>query len=237
IELIGGTTDGEISSMLGFEQDSLVLMVFCSEQVEPPDTLCSRSYTLHFEVEDTGPGIAPDELDTIFAAFAQTETGRQSQEGIGLGLPISRKFVQLMGGDLNVKSQLGQGTTFAFTISVEPGATIESDMLSLQPDMGLVQDQPHAGIITTAVTESAHLSPQRILSAIDLHLQLSQMPTEWVNQLHQAATQLDENKMLSLIEQMNEGDDAIATTLLELVNNFRFDKIVELTRSASIKAS
>ncbi|NET37986.1 MAG: AAA family ATPase, partial [Cyanothece sp. SIO1E1] len=53
------------------QQGSVTLRV----RAEPPDTLCSRSYTLHFEVEDTGPGIAPDELDTIFAAFAQTETG------------------------------------------------------------------------------------------------------------------------------------------------------------------
>src|SRR5919199_106034 len=42
--------------------------------------------TLSFEVEDTGPGIAPDELDTLFDAFVQTESGRKSQEGTGLGL-------------------------------------------------------------------------------------------------------------------------------------------------------
>ena len=53
---------------------------------------------LRFEIEDTGSGIEADELDTLFEAFTQTATGREAQEGTGLGLPISRKFVQLMGG-------------------------------------------------------------------------------------------------------------------------------------------
>ena len=57
-----------------------------------------KSKILCFEVEDTGPGIAPEELDTLFEAFVQTETGKAAQEGTGLGLPISRQFVQLMGG-------------------------------------------------------------------------------------------------------------------------------------------
>jgi len=76
------------------------------------------TYTLHFEVEDTGAGIAPDELKSLFEPFVQTETGRKSQQGTGLGLPISRKFVQMMGGDIEVRSTLGQGTLFQFDIQV-----------------------------------------------------------------------------------------------------------------------
>ncbi|MGB0387328.1 MAG: ATP-binding protein, partial [Ardenticatenaceae bacterium] len=78
----------------------------------------SERAILTFEVEDSGVGIAPDELDTLFEAFVQTESGRQSQEGTGLGLPISRRFVELMGGEMNVRSQVGRGTTFTFDISV-----------------------------------------------------------------------------------------------------------------------
>ncbi|MCP4353589.1 MAG: response regulator [Desulfobacterales bacterium] len=74
---------------------------------------------LGFEIEDTGPGIAPEETDAIFEAFSQSETGKQSQEGIGLGLPISRKFVQLMGGDIQVNSRLGQGTMFSFDLQTQ----------------------------------------------------------------------------------------------------------------------
>ncbi|NEO87161.1 MAG: response regulator [Spirulina sp. SIO3F2] len=71
---------------------------------------------IYFEVEDTGAGIAADEVETLFEAFTQTETGKQFQEGTGLGLPISRQFIQLMGGDIAVSSQLGQGTIFKFEI-------------------------------------------------------------------------------------------------------------------------
>jgi len=72
-----------------------------------------------FEVEDTGAGIAPDELDELFEAFVQTATGKESQEGTGLGLPISRRFVQLMGGDITVSSEVGRGSIFKFAIVVD----------------------------------------------------------------------------------------------------------------------
>jgi len=71
---------------------------------------------LLFIVKDTGVGIAPEELDKLFEAFVQTESGKESQEGTGLGLPISRKFIRLMGGDITVESELEKGTTFSFNI-------------------------------------------------------------------------------------------------------------------------
>lgn len=82
---------------------------------------------IYFEVEDTGAGIATDELDKLFKAFVQTKTGRESQEGTGLGLAITRKFVQLMGGEISVSSQVGCGTTFKFDIQarVVDGMDIE----------------------------------------------------------------------------------------------------------------
>ncbi|NET42803.1 hybrid sensor histidine kinase/response regulator [Okeania sp. SIO2B3] len=79
----------------------------------------SQLKRISFAVEDTGAGIAPEELDKLFEAFVQTETGKQAQEGTGLGLPISRKFVQLMGGDIQVTSEVGKGTIFSFEIQAE----------------------------------------------------------------------------------------------------------------------
>jgi len=74
---------------------------------------------IKFEIEDTGPGIAPEEMDNLFKVFGQTATGREAQEGTGLGLAISRKFIQLMGGDIYVKSEVGQGTKFNFDIRAQ----------------------------------------------------------------------------------------------------------------------
>ena len=78
---------------------------------------------IHFDIEDTGAGIAPEEMDSLFEAFAQTETGRQAQEGTGLGLPISQKFVQLMKGDITVTSDVGCGTHVLIDILV----TVDND--------------------------------------------------------------------------------------------------------------
>jgi two-component system, sensor histidine kinase and response regulator len=77
-----------------------------------------QSPYLYFEILDTGPGIASQEIDLLFEAFGQTETGRKSQQGTGLGLAISRKYVQLMGGDITVSSILGEGSRFAFYIQI-----------------------------------------------------------------------------------------------------------------------
>lgn len=83
---------------------------------------------LRIEVSDSGPGIAPDELASLFTPFQQGQAGRQLQEGTGLGLVLSKKFVELMGGDMSVRSTLGKGSTFAFSIPVsvsEDGETAE----------------------------------------------------------------------------------------------------------------
>ncbi|MGL5941632.1 MAG: ATP-binding protein [Waterburya sp.] len=106
------------------------------------------SYTLIFEIEDTGAGIAEEELNHLFEAFTQTETGRQSEEGTGLGLSISRKFVQLMGGEIGVSSKLREGTVFKFSIMAEP-----AQMEELQPQeaskkvIALAPNQPSYRIL------------------------------------------------------------------------------------------
>ncbi len=85
----------------------------------------SKEVILEFRVEDTGPGIAEDEIEQLFEAFTQTASGRASQQGTGLGLPISRQFVQLMGGDISVQSQVGNGTVFQFSIRTQVVSSAE----------------------------------------------------------------------------------------------------------------
>jgi signal transduction histidine kinase/CheY-like chemotaxis protein len=83
-----------------------------------------KSLRLRGEVEDTGPGIAADELPKLFRQFEQTETGQRAGAGTGLGLTISREFTRLMDGDMQVASELGHGTTFSFELTVEEGEAI-----------------------------------------------------------------------------------------------------------------
>jgi len=83
-----------------------------------------KSLRLRGEVEDTGPGIATEELPKLFRQFEQTETGQRAGAGTGLGLTISREFTRLMDGDMEVASELGRGTTFSFKVTVEEGVAI-----------------------------------------------------------------------------------------------------------------
>jgi signal transduction histidine kinase len=69
-------------------------------------------------VRDTGPGVAPAELETIFEEFEQTSEGKKA-EGTGLGLPLSRKLIELHGGRLWAESEPGRGSTFRFALPVE----------------------------------------------------------------------------------------------------------------------
>ena len=101
----------------------------------------AQSYTLNFTISDTGVGIAPEELVNLFEAFSQTESGREAQEGTGLGLVISRQFVQLMGGDISVSSQLGQGTTFKFSIQAQLGTETGLEMTSQRRVIALSPNQ------------------------------------------------------------------------------------------------
>ena len=72
----------------------------------------AQSPKMRFIVEDTGIGMAPEQLAEIFLPFHQVGEKRRRFEGTGLGLAISKKLVQLMGGELKVRSTLGQGSVF-----------------------------------------------------------------------------------------------------------------------------
>lgn len=67
-------------------------------------------------VADTGPGIAPEDHDRIFEEFQQTESGIEQHEGTGLGLALSKRFVELHGGSIWVESEMGRGSIFSFTL-------------------------------------------------------------------------------------------------------------------------
>ncbi|MBL8131434.1 MAG: response regulator [Anaerolineae bacterium] len=81
---------------------------------------------LRFEIEDTGAGIAPEELNKLFQPFSQTETGTKAQEGTGLGLAISRAYVLAMGGEMQVRSVVGQGTIFTFSLPLAVASAEEA---------------------------------------------------------------------------------------------------------------
>ncbi|AFZ36220.1 GAF sensor hybrid histidine kinase [Stanieria cyanosphaera PCC 7437] len=123
---------------------------------------------LYFSVEDTGPGISPEEIENIFVAFKQAQAGWQSKEGTGLGLSISRVFVELMGGEITINSQVGQGTTFTFTIPLITSAPVnpETSLRKSQIAIALAPDQPEFRILVVEDKPTNRNLMVKILSSI-----------------------------------------------------------------------
>ncbi|MGD1896190.1 MAG: CHASE2 domain-containing protein [Phormidesmis sp.] len=96
---------------------------------------------LHFEVADTGPGIKPDEVSTLFEVFTQGEAGQAAVEGAGLGLSISHQLVRLMGGELTLNTRLDEGTTFQFDILADRSSAAVAQPSSRSVS-GLAPNQP-----------------------------------------------------------------------------------------------
>ncbi|MBN8562416.1 MAG: PAS domain S-box protein [Leptolyngbya sp. UWPOB_LEPTO1] len=302
---------------------------------------------LQFKVQDTGQGIAPEEFDQLFRPFIQTHSGSQLREGTGLGLTISRRFVRLMGGDIQVESTVGQGSTFSFGIQIaiaNPKDVIpmlnSKRVLQLTPQQSsyriLVVDdraenrefveqlltmvgfetrsaingedaiaqwqhwQPHLILMDMrmpvmdgyeatrqiralesaqtrskilALTASAFEEQRASILAAgcddllakpfrEAHLfeklaqhlgvnyvyeeettpsteptleltrdMLDAMPSAWIAQLHQASLAVDADQILQLIQQIPKSEQQIAIALTELVQQFCFDEIAELSQS------
>ncbi len=131
----------------------------------------SNPIRLLFEISDTGPGIAPEELHLLFQSFAQTSTGRRSQQGTGLGLSISQKFVQLMGGTIQVNSVPGN-CTFYFEIPVTPVAFGDpTNPLSPRKVIGLAPDQPEYRILVVDDRPESRLLLVTLLASIGFAVQ------------------------------------------------------------------
>jgi PAS domain S-box-containing protein len=106
------------------EHGGRITVAIESSGAPDPDTRLQphRSY-VSFRVTDTGAGIPEEKLLSIFDPFVQAESGHsRSRQGSGLGLTISRRLARLMGGDLTVKSEVGQGSTFTLWLPAETSA-------------------------------------------------------------------------------------------------------------------
>ncbi|MFB2891761.1 AAA family ATPase [Aerosakkonemataceae cyanobacterium BLCC-F50] len=141
------TSEGGLSLRVGLGISNSIQNSFIDKVIEKQKAtsllITNVESIIIFELEDTGVGIPPEELEAVFEAFTQSKAGQTSQEGTGLGLTIARSFVQLMGGDISVNSCVGQGSVFRFNIKVN---VVESaDVKSWQPTrraIALAPNQP-----------------------------------------------------------------------------------------------
>lgn len=96
--------------------DSEANLPEAGDYASDPDA--ARPYRLCFEITDTGVGIGADDLQRVFQPFEQVGSYARRSEGTGLGLTITQKLIALMGGELRVESELGQGSCFSFELEV-----------------------------------------------------------------------------------------------------------------------
>lgn len=130
-----------------------------------PESVC----WLRFEVQDTGLGMANQDLEAIFDAFVQAESGQKATEGTGLGLTISRKLARLMGGEITVQSQRGQGSTFQLNLPVQLASSAEEFLDSPPREViGLLPGQPHYRILVVDDHQENRLLLVRLLTKLGL---------------------------------------------------------------------
>ncbi|KAI9132483.1 CHASE2 domain-containing protein [Acaryochloris sp. CCMEE 5410] len=178
--------------------------------------------TLRFEIEDTGEGIAASELHKLFVPFEQTESGEKSKAGTGLGLPISQQFAQLMGGDIKVSSQVGQGTTFTFTAQVTIAESDSDASLQNIADELTPPKRPNDRVESEALP-SAIISPEMIAQA------LGSMSANWLDELHHATLRLKGKQVIQLLSEMPAEYESVSHYLIELAENYEYAHITEVT--------
>lgn len=164
---------------------------------------------LEIEVRDTGCGIPTDSLDDIFEPFTQLEPSQFDRQGTGLGLTISRSFVQLMGGEITVNSQLGTGTTFRIRLPVETTTGEE-----------LIAD--------------VHVASQTSLSAelpIPSPKELAAMSPELRRRIHQAAQELKKAKVMTIAAELDHEHRTVAAFLRNRAEQYDFASVTALVES------
>ncbi len=138
---------------------------------------------LLIEVEDTGPGISSIDQQRLFKPFEQLSTGSAAQGGTGLGLAIARQFVQLMGGDISVKSQTGKGTLFRVKLPLQEADEAEVIRLSGERDgavVGLAPGQPSHRILIAEDQLDNQILLTRLMADLGLEVKVAQNGEECI---------------------------------------------------------
>jgi signal transduction histidine kinase/CheY-like chemotaxis protein len=109
----------------------------------PKESATPERLKLRFTIADTGRGIAQEDQKRLFEAFTQAGDDKDSSGGTGLGLSISREFVRLMGGEIQLQSELGEGSTFSFDVKLMTANPSEiSGERRARVAIGLASGQP-----------------------------------------------------------------------------------------------
>ncbi len=135
-------------------------------------TMDTGELLLHGEVEDTGIGIAADEIEKVFMHFEQTRSGKQAHSGTGLGLAICREYIRMMNGDITVSSEPGKGTIFRFHVGIEAATGVHQERAGSQTRVtGLQPGQPIFTIVVADDKEPNRVLLEKMLTGVGFRVE------------------------------------------------------------------
>lgn len=175
-----------------------------------------KELVLSISVADSGRGIAPEDLDRIFKAFEQTETGFRAG-GTGLGLTISQNFARMMGGDLTVKSELGKGSLFTFSFATEPAPEGSLSSPATRP----VQARMPEKAPEVELREDEDFAKGPRLAEL-----LKEEPIKFLKALREAALEARVEEIEKLAAQIEPRSKKAAKRIISLARNFQYDELL-----------
>ncbi|MBE9137410.1 HAMP domain-containing protein [Nodosilinea sp. LEGE 07088] len=202
-----------LENAINFTDEGQVILQIRAIPIETTAQATTNEWILQFEIEDTGPGISLDWLQSEEDPFLYSDFGKQAQQGGGLGLHISHEYVRLMGGTMIYNSDRAQGTLFHIRIPI----IVDSDLKD-------------SARIDTSSTFFADAYPPNFGAVASAHLTkvLTQLSPDWVDQIEQAAIKGSDFDLEQLILQLPENFNELRAYLKYATLNFQFDKIIEL---------
>ncbi len=155
-----------IGNAIKYTQKGVVLLRAAAIDREAPGRARVR-----FEIEDSGPGVPPEDRERIFLPFVQLEGRPPGEAGSGLGLAISKQYVELMGGTIGVESEPGSGSRFRFEVPVDIPAMREVPTVPQQGRVsGLAGEHPRYRILIVEDQAENRLLLHKLLEPLGLEL-------------------------------------------------------------------